>query len=173
MRKRLDFDNVPNYPVLDEDGNERWVSRSVVNVALIKWNNKVVVVKRATNENITMGGYWCMPCGYLDWNENIEEAVVREVYEETGIDLREHLHTMNLVEVISEPYGRKQDVSFHYLIEMDEECSVPPAIDKTVLDTEETVDAVWIKWEEIKHLDVAFNHDFRIMANFLNDKNGN
>ncbi len=166
MRKRLDFDNVPNYPVLD-GGNERWISRSVVIVALIKWHDQVLIVKRADNENITMGGFWCMPCGYLDWNETIEEAVVREVYEETGIDIRKYNHTKEMVEINSELTGRKQDISFHWLIEVDGDIPLPQ-IDLSVLDPEETVDAKWVAWEA-KKMDFAFNHDFRIIANFLNE----
>lgn len=173
MRKRLDFDNVPNYPVLDGDGNEVWISRSVVIVALIKWNEHVLIVKRADNENITMCGHWCMPCGYIDWNETIEEAVVREVYEETGIDIREHQHSgLNLVEVVSQPYGRKQDISFHYIVEMDGTKDIPE-FDKTVLNIEETVDVRWVEWSQVEHMNFAFNHDFRIVAKFLNEKNDN
>jgi ADP-ribose pyrophosphatase YjhB (NUDIX family) len=31
------------------------------------------------------GGGWCIPCGYVEWGESIEEAATREFLEETGL----------------------------------------------------------------------------------------
>ena len=30
-------------------------------------------------------GLWCIPCGYVDWNEDIRAAAAREVLEEAGV----------------------------------------------------------------------------------------
>ena len=30
-------------------------------------------------------GLWCIPCGYVDWNEDIRVAAAREVLEEAGV----------------------------------------------------------------------------------------
>lgn len=32
-------------------------------------------------------GMWCIPCGYVDYEEDIYSAVVRELKEETGLDI--------------------------------------------------------------------------------------
>lgn len=32
-------------------------------------------------------GKWCLPCGHINLNENVKDAVIREVREETGLDL--------------------------------------------------------------------------------------
>ncbi len=33
------------------------------------------------------GGQWCIPCGYVEWGEDIREAAKREMKEETGLDV--------------------------------------------------------------------------------------
>ena len=31
------------------------------------------------------GGGWCIPCGHVEWSENVEDAAIREFAEETGL----------------------------------------------------------------------------------------
>jgi ADP-ribose pyrophosphatase YjhB (NUDIX family) len=33
-------------------------------------------------------GTWCIPCGHVEWDEDIREAARRECREETGLDVR-------------------------------------------------------------------------------------
>ena len=33
-------------------------------------------------------GAWCIPCGYVEWDEDVREAAVREFAEETGLRVR-------------------------------------------------------------------------------------
>lgn len=55
-------------------------------------------------------GYWCCPCGYLEWNETEYFAAVRETFEETGIIINEN----NIVKYKSsaDPLANRQNVSF-------------------------------------------------------------
>lgn len=32
-------------------------------------------------------GLWCIPCGYVEYDEDVKEAAVRELKEETGLDI--------------------------------------------------------------------------------------
>jgi ADP-ribose pyrophosphatase YjhB (NUDIX family) len=33
-------------------------------------------------------GSWCIPCGYVEWDEDVREAAAREFLEETGLEVR-------------------------------------------------------------------------------------
>ncbi|NLJ27378.1 NUDIX hydrolase [Desulforhabdus amnigena] len=35
----------------------------------------------------TYEGLWCIPCGHVEWDEDIREAACRELHEETGLDV--------------------------------------------------------------------------------------
>lgn len=35
----------------------------------------------------TYAGTWCIPCGYVEWGEDVRDAAVRELKEETGLDV--------------------------------------------------------------------------------------
>ena len=48
-------------------------------------NNKILLVKRGT---VVFKGYWALPGGRVDAGETVEETVVREVKEETGLHVR-------------------------------------------------------------------------------------
>jgi ADP-ribose pyrophosphatase YjhB (NUDIX family) len=53
--------------------------------ALVSDGARVLLVLRAAVPRI---GFWALPAGYMDADELPEEAVVREVAEETGITIR-------------------------------------------------------------------------------------
>ena len=51
---------------------------------LLVEEGKILLVRR-------MGSYagkWCVPCGHLEWDEEVREAAAREFFEETGITVR-------------------------------------------------------------------------------------
>lgn len=57
----------------------------IVGVAAIIFNEdgKILLVKRSPN--ITFPGLWCIPCGYLEYDEDVRAGIVREVEEETNL----------------------------------------------------------------------------------------
>ncbi len=44
---------------------------------------RILLGKRAPN--VSYGGMWCIPCGHLEWDEEVHIAAIREFYEETGL----------------------------------------------------------------------------------------
>ncbi|MDR0373694.1 MAG: NUDIX hydrolase [Nitrososphaerota archaeon] len=69
-------------------------------------DNQVLLIKRNTPPFI---GYWALPGGRMDPGETIEQTVIREVKEETGLDSA-------IVNVIGEyiERGIKDDVDYEY-----------------------------------------------------------
>lgn len=62
-----------------------WGSYSIGVGALILRDNKILLVRRARQPG---KGLWTNPGGYIEQEEPIEETVVREVMEETGVSAR-------------------------------------------------------------------------------------
>lgn len=49
--------------------------------AILLKDGKVLLGKR----NHSYKGLWCVPCGYVEWKEKVEDACKREFQEETGL----------------------------------------------------------------------------------------
>ncbi len=48
---------------------------------IIVENEKLLLVRRLGSYE----GQWCIPCGHLEWDEDVSEAALRELTEETGL----------------------------------------------------------------------------------------
>lgn len=59
----------------------------VVGVAIVLRDaaGRVLLGRRATGD---YAGRWCIPCGYVEWDEPVRDAAEREFREETGLDVR-------------------------------------------------------------------------------------
>ena len=69
----------------------------VVTNAIITHRGKILLGKKEEKEGHPISGEWHFPGGHIDQGEEPEEAVVREVKEETGLDVEVH----QLVDVTS------------------------------------------------------------------------
>ncbi len=69
-------------------------------------DDKILLVKRDT---VPFKGYWALPGGRMDPGEKVEQTIVRECKEETGLDVE-------VVRVIGEyvEKGTKDDVDYEY-----------------------------------------------------------
>lgn len=54
--------------------------------AVLKYDNKILVLKRKEDDK-DMPGVWEFPSGNADVGENLYNALIREIWEETGIKL--------------------------------------------------------------------------------------
>ena len=57
-------------------------------------------------------GYWNCPCGYIDFDETGEDAVCREIMEETGYVITPEVP--KFVEVETSPKANKQNITLRY-----------------------------------------------------------
>lgn len=53
--------------------------------AIIVRDDSVLLVKRAHPPRI---GWWCLPAGYMEWHESPRQCAVRELKEETSLDVK-------------------------------------------------------------------------------------
>lgn len=97
----------------------RFANRGVsIDAAIIK-DDKIVLIKRGVEPS---KGKWGTPGGYVDWDETVEEAVAREVKEETKLDVT----STKLVGVYSSPERHpKQVINILYLAEVAEADPAP------------------------------------------------
>lgn len=138
----IKFNNKENskYTVKDENGNDKSIyhSRAVTaNVVYLAFQEnkehteevqegqlpiKIFVLCGERSQNaFDYQGKLNVPCGHLDWNENIFECGIREVYEETGYLIDQPL---NIIGANTEPNTNRQNVEFtligHIFIEGEE-----------------------------------------------------
>lgn len=62
----------------------KYHNRAVTIDAVIVTEGRILLIKRGLHP---YKGYWALPGGHLDYDETIENAVTREVKEETGLDV--------------------------------------------------------------------------------------
>ncbi len=125
----------------------RHVARDIVCSGIVVKDNKVLLIIRGINPEI---GKWALPGGYLSWNETAEEAVVREVKEETGIDTKvKRLSSVN-TDPHRIPSEDLQNVGLFYELE-------PLSFELSKQD-KEVEDVKWIDLDDIP-LDLAFDHN--------------
>ena len=75
---------------LPSDGNHRYcptcekrVFRNpTVGVAVVVVRDRDLLLVRRTG---SYAGMWCIPCGHVDWGEEVQAAARRELLEETGL----------------------------------------------------------------------------------------
>ena len=102
--------------------------------AIVVQNSRVLLVRRGTEP---LKGHWTLPGGMLEVGESLTTGVVREVREETGLDV-EPIELIELLDRIHREDGR---VRYHYVI-ADYLCRV------TGGDLRAASDAAAVRWVE-------------------------
>lgn len=113
--------------------------------------------------SVDHSGLWCLVCGYLDWDERLDEAVRREVFEEAGIDLRaleasgDAIVSPHPVYLQSDPASHRQNVTARFSVELSRRVPVSP----TNAEPGEVMALRWIEVTSpaIAELTWAFRHD--------------
>ena len=92
-------------------------------------------------------GKWCIPGGFTDKsiNESVEDCCIREIKEETGIDV-EIIKKMDIIKFYNERKGRDEEIHI-FLCKSKNENII-------VIEEDEAEDAKWIIFDEINNLDL-------------------
>ena len=155
-----------NFPVIDKaTGREHWISRSIAAVVCIIAKDKsgdeyVLAVQRGkgTPDPEYVGKY-CMPCGYLDYDETVAQAAQREVKEETGLTFP--VSDFKLVTINDNPFDdKRQNVTFRYLVKSDVLVNELELMFTTKNSEKDEVSGIrFIKLSNIELYEWAFNHE--------------
>jgi 8-oxo-dGTP diphosphatase len=111
--------------------------------AVIVDESRVLLVQRATEPAL---GRWSIPGGLIEVGEMLTEAVVREVSEETGLEVE----PVELVELLDRIHRDGDRVRYHYVI-ADYLCRVTGGTLKAASDA---AAARWVERTEWNRLDV-------------------
>ena len=107
----------PNKCIKDENGKEQWISRSTVVIPIVfkldENTGEIYTLVEKRGPAVSHPGEWCWPCGYIDWDETLEEACQREVREETGLVL--DTSKIYFMYVDSNPKSANQSVDLWYM----------------------------------------------------------
>lgn len=112
-------------------------------IILIDTNNKILISQRADN------GEWSIPGGSLELGESLEECIVRETFEETGLLLDKERLMFNSVKVMKNAVNKNgrliNVVSVSYWVD---------GVDRheITLDNREFKETKWLSLEEINEL---------------------
>ena len=88
--------------------SEMRTPHSGANAIVLNDAGEVLLIRRADN------GRWCLPGGHIDYGETVRQTVIREAYEETGIQV----DVERLSGVYSKPYEAREGLikPSHYVI---------------------------------------------------------
>lgn len=121
------------------------VAVTVDSVVFCNANNrfKVLLVKR---KNDPFKGQWALPGGFIEETEDLEEAVRRELKEETGVQVKTVEQVRAFGKPGRDPRGRTISIAFLSQIPCQEELRAGD-------------DAAEANWFEVDHLPkLAFDH---------------
>lgn len=85
-----------------------WGNPKPVASLLIIKDRKILMVQRSREP---LKGYWCLPGGFIRWVETPEQALVREVKEETGLNA-EITRIIGVYQIDNDPRGIHLDIIY-------------------------------------------------------------
>jgi ADP-ribose pyrophosphatase YjhB (NUDIX family) len=117
-------------------------------------DEKILLIKRNT---VPFKGYWGLPGGRMDLGETIEQTVVRECKEETGLDVS----TVNKIGEYIER-GVKDDVDYEYY----PTCFLVKVVGGEINRQESEIQEIQLFNLNSLPLQLAFEHD-KMIADYL------
>ncbi len=123
--------------VCEECNYIHYQNPKVITSCLPIWADKILLCKRAIEPCL---GFWTLPGGYMENDENLEESTIRETWEEAGATVKK----LQLYLVISHPH---RSVSMTFLGQLND-LTFAPGI--------ESLDVRLFSQQEIPWKEIAF-----------------
>ncbi|MFC1687585.1 NUDIX hydrolase [Patescibacteria group bacterium] len=108
-------------------------------------STKILLIKRGSK---AYHGMWGLISGRVQWREEIRDTVVREVKEETNLDVK-------IVKFVGRYYDKKDRHPTKTMICLPHICEV---LGGDLKAGDDALEAKWYPLEEIKSMDLAFDH---------------
>jgi len=105
---------------------------------------QVVLVKRKYDP---FKGMWAIPGGFVEDDEELEDAAIRELHEETGMKLTSMKQLQTFGKVGRDPRGRTVSVTYGAIVD---------AKDHPVTGGDDAAEAHWVNVKDITEM--AFDH---------------
>lgn len=162
-----------NFPVdyIDKETGKKktgWISRSVAVSSFIfckdQKSNWYVLANQRGDGAPDYKGCWNCICGYLDYDENAQEAAKREVFEETGLDLRCNRFIPYFVN--SNKTENRQNVTIRFYNILTGNILDYMNFSYEHMEENEVKNIKWIQVSDINQYNWAFNHDEIIKETF-------
>jgi len=153
-----------NYCIIDNEGREHWISRSIAVVVFVFakdiFNQEYILSEqrgKGTPDPEYIGKY-CVPCGYLDYDETIVQAAQRELMEETGLNLP--ISDFKLLNFNDIPESdKRQNITFRYIVNLNVPIEDLCKLFTTKNSEKNEVESIkFIKLNKIDDYEWAFNH---------------
>lgn len=118
-----------------------------VDAVVFRKNNEQWEVLLIQRKHYPFEGMWALPGGFVDLNETVEHAVIRELEEETHLKLKELKQLFTFSEPGRDPRGHTVSVTFFGTVDY---------ADSAVKGGDDAADARWFAMENLPLL--AFDH---------------
>lgn len=129
-----------------EDGNKASLRHVVVDILVFK-GEKLLLVKRT--KKLLEAGKWGLVGGFVERDENLKQAVEREIFEETGYRVK-NITLLTINDNPDRPHEDRQNIAFVFFCE---------AKEKDGKSDWEVDDQKWFSFDKLpKEEDLAFDH---------------
>jgi len=118
---------------------------AITAIILNKDKNKILLIKRGGK---SCHGMWSLVSGKIDWGEEIKETVIREVKEETNLDVE-------VGKYVGKYYDKRGRHPTKTKISLPHICKV---VGGEIKPGSDALDVRWFSLEEVKKMDLAFDH---------------
>jgi len=176
----MEFSNKENELITKENIGERKIhfSRSVavLGVVIVRNKGNVYVLVERRGKDMDQPFKWCVPCGYIDWNENGTGAIFREINEETNLNMDTFLNGEKLVyERLRQPWyvsdnphtSNRENITLRYGCCVDVDGDLPE-VSNINCGVNEVTEVKWLDVTDVgaSEYDFAFGHE-TVISDFI------